>query len=95
MAYEMKGLLKIMYEKGASDLHITNGTPPRIRVDEILMEIGEESLTPQSAKDLTYSILSKNQIDKFEREMELDLSFGVDGLGRFRVNVFKRGTALQ
>jgi len=95
MAYDMQGLLKIMYEKGASDLHITTGTPPRIRIDENLISVGDRALTAEDTLRLTYSILTKPQIEKFERDMELDIAFGVDGIGRFRVNVFKQRGAIS
>lgn len=94
MAYEMQDLLKTMYEKGASDLHITTGTPPRIRVDENLIAVGDYMLSAEETKRLTYSILNRPQIEKFERDMELDIAFGVSGLGRFRVNVFKQRGAI-
>lgn len=85
--------LKTMVEKQASDLHITAGSPVYMRVDEILIPVDDNALTPEAAKELAYSLLSNDQKERFERELELDMSFGVKGLGRFRVNVFKqRGT---
>ena len=85
---ELEKLLKKMVEEGASDLHITVGTPPQMRVDEVLVPMEETALTSEKTKDIIYSILSEAQIKKFERDKELDLSFGIEGLSRFRANVF-------
>ncbi|MEE9523324.1 MAG: type IV pilus twitching motility protein PilT [Thermodesulfovibrionales bacterium] len=80
--------LKTMIEKGASDLHITTGSPPRLRVDGKLIPIDHPPLTPADTKSLCYSVLTDAQKHKFEEHNELDLSFGVKGLSRFRANVF-------
>ncbi|HWR71933.1 MAG TPA: type IV pilus twitching motility protein PilT [Nitrospirota bacterium] len=82
-------LLKYMIEKGASDLHITTGLPPAIRVDGKVRPIpGIEPLAATQTKDLCYSVLTDAQKHKFEENSELDLSFGVKGLSRFRANIF-------
>ncbi|MFA4986467.1 MAG: type IV pilus twitching motility protein PilT [Candidatus Brocadiia bacterium] len=86
--YTLEDLLKAMVDKNGSDLHISAGSPPRIRVDGELKPAGEEVLTPDDTQRLVYGILDSEQIAKFEQEWELDLSFGVSGLGRFRTNVF-------
>src|SRR3954452_18796413 len=77
-----------MVEKGASDLHITTGTPPQLRIDGELVPLKTEPLTPVHTKQLCYSILTDAQKHKFEEEHELDLSFGVKGLSWFRANIF-------
>ena len=87
-------LLKIMIEKGASDLHITTGSPPRLRVDGKLIPIDAPSLNPPDTKALCYSILTDAQKHKFEENNELDLSFGVKGLSRFRGNIFMQRGAV-
>jgi twitching motility protein PilT len=87
-------LLQIMIEKGASDLHITTGSPPRLRVDGKIVPLDHPSLTPAETKSLCYSILTDNQKHKFEENSELDLSFGVKGLSRFRGNVFMQRGAV-
>jgi twitching motility protein PilT len=84
----MHQLLKLMIEKGASDLHITTNTPPQLRVDGKLGPIAIPPLNAQDTKQLCYSILTDAQKHKFEESNELDLSFGVKGLARFRANVF-------
>ncbi len=87
-------LLKIMIEKGASDLHITTGSPPRMRVDGKLIPIDAPPLNPPDTKALCYSILTDSQKHKFEENNELDLSFGVKGLSRFRGNIFMQRGAV-
>ena len=81
-------LLKAIIEKGASDLHITTGSPPQLRIDGRLVPLKMPALTSQDTKQLCYSILTDAQKHRFEEANELDLSFGVKGLARFRANVF-------
>ena len=81
-------LLKEMVDKGASDLHITSGVPPVIRLHGHMTPVGSEPLTPAETKSMAYSILTEVQKQKFEAQRELDLSFGVKGMSRFRANVF-------
>ncbi len=81
-------LLQIMVQRGGSDLHVTAGSPPKIRIDGSLVSTEHDMLAPDMTKKIVYSVLTAEQITKFERELELDLSFGIDGLGRFRTNVF-------
>ncbi len=87
-------LLKAMVEKGASDLHITTGSAPQLRIDGELVPLKTEPLTPVHTKQLCYSILTDAQKHKFEEENELDLSFGVKGLSRFRANIFMQRGAV-
>ena len=87
-------LLKAMVEKGASDLHITTGSPPQLRIDGDLVPLKMPPLTPVETKQLCYSILTDAQKHKFEEENELDLSFGVKGLSRFRSNIFMQRGAV-
>lgn len=87
-------LLKIMIEKGASDLHITTGSPPRVRIDGRLIPLDHPQLTPADTKTLCYSVLTDAQKHKFEENNELDLSFGVKGLSRFRGNTFMQRGAV-
>lgn len=87
-------LLKIMIEKGASDLHITTASPPRLRVDGKLIPLDHAQLSPLDTKALCYSILTDVQKHKFEEHNELDLSFGVKGLSRFRGNIFMQRGAV-
>jgi len=87
-------LLQTMVKKGASDLHITTGSPPQLRIDGHLVPIQSPPLTAPETKQLCYSILTDSQKHKFEENNELDLSFGVKGLARFRANVFMQRGAV-
>ncbi len=100
MAASMADLLQILVERGASDLHITGGTYPQIRVAGRLVPLTEfEVLTPQDTERLAYSILNDGQKQRFETQHELDLSFGIQDLARFRCNVYRQrgavGTAIR
>jgi twitching motility protein PilT len=87
-------LLATMIERGASDLHLTTGAPPQIRLNGRLSALaGFEPLSPPDTQRLAYSVLSEAQRQRFEAESEVDLSFGIPGLARFRCNVYRqRGT---
>ncbi len=84
----MHQFLKAMIEKGGSDLHITTGTPPQLRIDGKLHPLKLPPLTPSETKQLCYSVLTDAQKHHFEEDNELDLSFSVQKLSRFRGNVF-------
>ncbi len=75
-------------DKGASDLHITTGSPPQLRIDGTLLPLKTAPLTPIDTKHLCYSVLTEEQKVRFEKSNEIDLSFGVKGLARFRTNLF-------
>jgi len=87
-------LLRLMFEKGASDLHLTVGVPPMLRIDGEITPTEFEKLRPDDCQNIIYSILTDEQKEKFERENELDISFGVEGIGRVRMNVFKQRGAV-
>lgn len=87
-------LLKSMIDTGASDLHVSTGSPPRIRVNGKLNPLHDQPLAPAETKSLCYSILTDSQKHKFEEQNELDLSFGVKGLARFRANIFMQRGAV-
>jgi len=81
-------LLQQMLEKGASDLHLTTGCPPQMRLHGHLVPMNYPELGPADTKQLIYSVLTDAQKHRFEEENELDLSFGLKGMSRFRANVF-------
>ena len=83
-------LLRLMFERGASDLHITAGAPPMLRVDGVMTATEYEKLRPETTQQLIYSILTDEQKEKFEKDNELDVSFGVEGVGRVRMIVFQQ-----
>jgi len=91
MPVNLRALLEEMIEKDASDLHIVAGEVPKIRVDgDIVSSSVAEVLTPKDTLSLAYSVLTENQKKRFETENELDFSFGIQNLARFRGNVFKQ-----
>src|SRR5512141_39570 len=88
-------LLKRMVDAGGSDLHITTNTPPRVRVHGELKPLEDlPSLGPAETKQLAYSILTDAQKHRFEESLELDFSFGIKNLARFRGNVFMQRGAV-
>ncbi|MEO8294161.1 MAG: type IV pilus twitching motility protein PilT [Gemmatimonadota bacterium] len=91
MTINLRALLEEMIEKEASDLHITAGERAKIRVDgDITNASADDVLTPKDTLSLAYSVLTENQKKRFELEDELDFSFGIQNLARFRGNVFKQ-----
>lgn len=92
-------LLRNVTERGASDLHLTVGLPPILRVDGSLVRTNYQPLGPSDTQRIVYDILTNEQVEKFERTKELDFSYGVKGIGRFRVNVYRQrgsvGAALR
>src|SRR5574341_673568 len=91
MPVNLRALLEEMIEKDASDLHIVAGERPKLRIDgDITNASTEEVLTPKDTLSLAYSVLTENQKKRFETENELDFSFGIQNLARFRGNCFKQ-----
>ena len=89
----MEELLNLMVQRGGSDLHLSVGAPPKIRIDGKLVDTEYEPLMPEATKKLIYSVIGADQVAKFEKNFEIDFSFGVTNLGRFRTNVFmQRGS---
>ncbi|MBU8921534.1 MAG: type IV pilus twitching motility protein PilT [Bacteroidales bacterium] len=86
----LRDLLQEMIEKKASDLHITAGVPPMLRVDGVIHKTNHPVTTPEISKQIAYSVLTEEQQKRFENEKELDFSFGVQGLSRFRANVYQQ-----
>src|ERR671925_1837262 len=87
----LRSLLEEMIERDASDLHVTAGERPKMRIDgDIQNSNVDYVLTPKDTLTLAYSILTENQKKRFETEDELDFSFGIQNLARFRGNCFKQ-----
>lgn len=95
----LEELLFALKKSNGSDLHLTAGSPPRIRINGSLRPLDMPPLSPEESQRIIYSILDADQIAKFEMEKELDTAFGLTGAGRFRVNVFYQrgavGSALR
>src|SRR3954454_8153038 len=83
-----------MVEKGASDLHITTGSPPQLRIDGSLVPLKVPPLSPIETKQICYSVFTEEQKVQFEKRNELDLSFGVKNLARFRANIYTQRGAV-
>ena len=94
MAVSLHQLLKTMTEMGGTDLHVTTNSPPQIRVDGKLRPLDLPPLTAVETKQLAYSVLTDAQKHRFEENLELDFSFGIKGLARFRANVFMQRGAV-
>lgn len=86
--YNIQELLQQMVDKGASDLHLTAGSPPMIRKSGHLEKVGEEVLTPQETLRLSYSVMNEFQRKTFEQKKECDFSFGIGNIARFRANAY-------
>lgn len=96
LAFDIRELLEKMIKAGASDLHVVVGVPPVIRVHGRLEYMpGYPRLSPEITQELIYSVMNEDQIAEFEKEKELDMSFGVEKLSRFRLNVYRdRGSVV-
>lgn len=84
---EVRDLLLLAIEQKASDLHLTDETPPVLRIDGKLVILNEEPLNREILKKMIYGLLTDNQKEQFERQKELDFSIALPGLDRFRANV--------
>jgi len=87
---DIHALLQVMVEKGASDLHLTVGTPPQLRVDGSLYPVKVPPLTPPDTQRLCYSVLTESQKKRFEEKNEIDMSFQWRNVSRFRANFFRQ-----
>ncbi|HKY05077.1 MAG TPA: type IV pili twitching motility protein PilT, partial [Blastocatellia bacterium] len=90
----LSDLLRKMIELGGSDLHITTNSSPMVRVHGTLRPLEYPELTPAETKQLAYSVLTDSQKHRFEEHLELDFSFGIKGLSRFRANLFNQRGAV-
>src|SRR5262245_36930340 len=90
----IEAFLREMIERGASDLHVTNSSPPMIRLHGELQALAHPPLSPTDTKNLCYSLLTEAQKKKFEQDMELDFSFGIKGVSRFRANLYNQKGAV-
>jgi twitching motility protein PilT len=87
----LRSLLDEMIKRGASDLHVTAGERPKVRIDgDIVNAMTDYVLTPKDTLQIAYTLLTESQKKRFETEDELDFSFGIPNLSRFRGNVFKQ-----
>jgi twitching motility protein PilT len=94
MPPSLNQLLKQTVELGGSDLHLTTNSPPQVRIDGVLRPLNFPPLTPTETKQIAYSILTDNQKHRLEEDLEIDFSFGIRGVSRFRANVFHQRGAI-
>src|SRR6476619_5894262 len=87
-------LLKSTVDRDGSDLHISTSTPPQVRIHGHLERLAMPDMNPSDTKQLVYSVLTDSQKKRFEETLELDFSFGIKGLARFRCNVFNQRGAV-
>lgn len=88
---DLKKILTLAMQRGASDLHLKVGLPPILRIHGKLVPVtGEKRLMPEDTKEIAFSIMGERQKEKFRVANEVDLAYGVSGLGRFRVNIFSQ-----
>src|SRR2546425_5008992 len=90
MSLSLSDLLKRLMEMSGRDLHITTNSPPQVRVHGHLVPLDLPQMTPAETKQLAYSVMTDSQKHRFEENLELDFSFGLKGLARFRANVFNQ-----
>jgi twitching motility protein PilT len=88
MSATIHQLLKTLVDQGGTDLHVTTNSPPQIRIDGKMIPLQLPPMTASETKQLIYSVLTDAQKGRFEEKLELDFSFGVKGLARFRANIF-------
>ena len=84
----LKQLLEATIKNNASDLHISEGYPPVMRINRELIRLKGESLTAEESQGISFSLMNEEQIDKFKKEKEIDFSYDFEGRARFRVNIF-------
>jgi len=84
----MEGLLRLLVEQGATDLHLSANLPPHLRVDDRLLPTDHGPLSGDDVKELAYSLIPPEKVERFERWKELDFAFSIEGLARFRANYF-------
>jgi twitching motility protein PilT len=93
MTAEIRKLLEEMVERRGSDLHITSGVPPQIRIDGVLVAADRPPLSPEESRELSYAMIDEKRIARLETDKGLDTSISVEGLGRFRLNIYyQRGS---
>ena len=90
----MSELFLMMHERGASDLHLTSGAPPTLRIDGELVPTPFEKLTSETTQSLIFSLMTDEQRQRFESTNELDMAFGIKGVGRLRMNVYRQRGAV-
>ena len=86
----LRRLLEIMVERGASDLYLSAGSVPRVRVNRTVLPADDKLLEPADTEEMAFGVMDRQQRSEFSRTNEMNLAFFVDKVGRFRTNVFRQ-----
>jgi len=92
---DFRAYLRTMVEKDASDLYMSSGAPMSAKIDGTLQPLEDGILTPEQVKDVAYAIMNEEQIRDFERKPEMNLAISEEGIGRFRVNIFRQRSSIS
>ena len=92
---DFRSYLRTMVEQDASDLYMSSGAPMSAKIDGTLQPLEQGNLTPEQVKDVAYSIMSEEQIREFEHKPEMNLAISEEGIGRFRVNIFRQRNSIS
>ena len=92
---DFRSYLRTMVEKDASDLYMSSGAPMSAKIDGTLQPLEQGILTPEQVKDVAYSIMNEEQIKEFEHKPEMNLAISEEGIGRFRVNIFRQRNSIS
>jgi twitching motility protein PilU len=92
---DFKAYLRTMVEKDASDLYLSSGAPASAKIDGTLQPLEEIKLTTEQVKEIAYSVMDSEQIAEFEHKPEMNLAISEEGIGRFRVNIFRQRNSIS
>ncbi len=92
---DFKGYLRTMVDRDASDLYLSSGAPASAKIDGTLQPLEETALTTAQIKDVAYSVMDSDQISEFEHKPEMNLAISEEGIGRFRVNIFRQRNSIS
>src|SRR5215210_3450764 len=93
--FDFADVLMEVVDRGASDLHLTAGSPPMVRVSGKLVALDLPPMTPQLTREVVYSILTNDQRQRLETDWQIDLAYSIPGRARFRVNAYMQRAALS
>jgi twitching motility protein PilU len=92
---DFKGYLRTMVDRDASDLYLSSGAPASAKIDGTLQPLEETALTTAQIKEVAYSVMDSDQIGEFEHKPEMNLAISEEGIGRFRVNIFRQRNSIS
>ena len=92
---DFRSYLRTMVERDASDLYMSSGAPMSAKIDGTLLPLNDVTLTPEQVKEVAYSVMNEEQITEFEHKPEMNLAISEEGVGRFRVNIFRQRNSIS